>query len=280
MIRSMLMMKRVQMLAMYFLLLSMTMTMTTISISAFQHVIPLHHRAGIVLTSSTVTTGTGSIKRSRSRSLNMAEKKKSKPTSGGGGFGSNSSITNNNVKKARSISSKHTGAGTKALASAANTFDRIRKLYGKEGTTDVYVRSPKNDESVFWFVGKVVRMLDNTDGVDDGKDVHVEKPGDEEIQQNQPKLLAGSVYPTISEAVLSQKRLILEYAKCELRPQNMGLPAYSPYLELWIAPGDSEMDVARNHVTLAKIDGSSKDVREGFNVNDVGYNPEVRDCLV
>ena len=278
MIRSMLMMKRVQMLAMYVLLLSMTMT--TISISAFQHVIPLDHRAGIVLTSSTVTTGTGSIKRSTSSSLNMAEKKKSKPTSGGGGFGSNSSITNNNVKKARSISSKHTGAGTKALASAANTFDRIRKLYGKGGTTDVYVRSPKNDESVFWFVGKVVRMLDNTDGVDDGKDVHVEKPGDEEIQQNQPKLLAGSVYPTISEAVLSQKRLILEYAKCELRPQNMGLPAYSPYLELWIAPGDSEMDVARNHVTLAKIDGSSKDVREGFNVNDVGYNPEVRDCLV
>lgn len=252
---------RTPLLAMHALLVLLTKTM--MSISAFQVVLPRNHRAGIMTTPAT-----------RSISLSMAEKKKSKSTNGGG-FGS--TITNNtNNKKARSISGKHTGAGTKALASAANTFDRIRKLYGKEGTTDVYVRSPKNDESVFWFVGKVVRMLDNESKNDDTMENGMSaEDNDKEIPQQQ--LLAGTVYPTISEAILSQKRLILEYAKCELRPQNMGLPQYAPHLELWMAPGDSEMDVARNHVTLVKIEGSSKDLREGFNVNDVGYNPEVRE---
>lgn len=86
--------------------------------------------------------------------------------------------------------------------------------------------------------------------------------------------LMGSVYPTEEEAILSQKRLILEYAKNQLRPQNMGGP-YSKNLELWTAPGDSEMDVAQNKVTLVHITGSSRDLREAFNVKDVGYNPEI-----
>lgn len=207
--------------------------------------------------------------------LSMVEEKKPKSTSGGG-FG-NSSITqnNNNVKKARSIKGKHTGAGTKALVAAANTFDRIRKLHGTEGTADVYVRSPKNDESVFWFVGKVVRMVDNNCMEEDSDVVDTGMGAENNNTETKRQLLAGSVYPTISEAILSQKRLILEYAKCELRPQNMGLPQYAQHLELWTAPGDSEMDVARNHLALVKIDGSSKDLREGFNVNDVGYNPEI-----
>ncbi len=86
--------------------------------------------------------------------------------------------------------------------------------------------------------------------------------------------LTGSVYPTEHEAVLSQKRLILEYSKNQLRPQNMGGP-YSSSLELWIAPGDSEMDVVQNKVSLVKVEGSSKDLRDGFHVKDVGYNPEI-----
>lgn len=44
--------------------------------------------------------------------------------------------------------------------------------------------------------------------------------------------LTGTCYPTEEEAILSQKRLILEYAKNQLRPQNMGGP-YSKKLELW-----------------------------------------------
>ena len=35
------------------------------------------------------------------------------------------------------------------------------------------------------------------------------------------------------------------------------------------------MDVVQNKVSLLPITGSSKDLREGFNVNDVGYNPEI-----
>mmetsp|Transcript_37452 Transcript_37452/g.68806 ORF Transcript_37452/g.68806 Transcript_37452/m.68806 type:complete len:126 (+) Transcript_37452:702-1079(+) len=85
--------------------------------------------------------------------------------------------------------------------------------------------------------------------------------------------LAG-IYPTESEAILSQKRLILEYAKNELRPQNMGGP-YAKNLELWSAPGDSEMDVVQNKVTLVPVTGSTRDLREGFNVKDVGLNPEI-----
>eukprot|EP00957_Ditylum_brightwellii_P060780 4614606-Ditylum_brightwellii.AAC.1 len=65
------------------------------------------------------------------------------------------------------------------------------------------------------------------------------------------------------EAVLSQKRLILEYAKNQLRPQNLGGP-YSKNLELWMAPGDSEMDAVQNKVSFIKVDGSTKDLSEGF----------------
>jgi hypothetical protein len=154
------------------------------------------------------------------------------------------------------------GAGTRVLASAANRFDRIRKLHGRGATTDVYVRSPLNDESTFWFVGKVARMMDVGDGDRGG---------------SSSSMLAGSVYPTESEAILGQKRLILEYAKGELRPQNMGGP-YSAGLEIWTAPGDSEMDVVRNKVALVRVAGSTRDLRDGFDANDVGYNPEVR-CI-
>lgn len=157
----------------------------------------------------------------------------------------------------RSVSG-YTGSGTKVLADAANNFDRIRKLFGKDATTDVYVRSPLNDASTFWFVGKVIRMIEG-DAMG-GKDV-----GDE---------LVGSAYPTEEEAIVSQKRLILEYAKNQLRPQNLGGP-YAKNLELWSAPGDSEMDVVQNKVTLVRIAGSSRDLREEFHVKDVGYNPEI-----
>lgn len=118
------------------------------------------------------------------------------------------------------------------------------------------MRSPLNDESTFWFVGKVIRMIEAESGNADGNG------------------LVGTVFPTEEEAILSQKRLILEYAKNQLRPQNMGGP-YAKNLELWSAPGDSEMDVVQNKVALVQISGSSRDLREGFYVKDVGYNPEI-----
>lgn len=189
--------------------------------------------------------------------LNAKKKPKSK-SGGGGGFGSKSASASIDSAKVRSVSG-YTGSGTKVLADAANNFDRIRKLFGVAATTDVYVRSPLNDETVFWYVGKVIRMIDaKANEVDDDVD----------------GTMRGTVYPTEAEAILSQKRLILEYAKNQLRPQNMGGP-YSKALELWSAPGDSEMDVVQNKVTLVRIAGSSRDLSEGFNVNDVGLNPEI-----
>ncbi|EJK57336.1 hypothetical protein THAOC_22629, partial [Thalassiosira oceanica] len=80
----------------------------------------------------------------------LAKRKQAKSSAGGfgkGGFGSTKARTANSTadpSKVRSVSG-HTGSD------AANNFDRIRKLYGKDATTDVYVRSPLNDETLFWF---------------------------------------------------------------------------------------------------------------------------------
>jgi hypothetical protein len=200
------------------------------------------------------------------------------------GFGSrissSSSNTNSGIAdptKVRSLSGNTTpGAGSKVLANAANCFDRIRRIVGKDGTVDVYVRSPANDERTFWFVGKVVRMLEECCN-SSSSDINDDEASSDKVKPSSSQLLSltGAVYPTINESIISQKRIILEYAKNELRPQNMAGPAYSKLLELWYAPGDSEMDVVRNAICLIPVIGSSKELREGFNVNDVGYNPEI-----
>lgn len=85
--------------------------------------------------------------------------------------------------------------------------------------------------------------------------------------------LEGNVIPSELDAVLSQKRLILEYAK-GLRPQNLG-GEYGRELEIWLAPGDSEMDVVQNKITLRKVEGSLSDISSNLNIADVGYNPEI-----
>ncbi|KAL7476592.1 hypothetical protein ACHAW6_002445 [Cyclotella cf. meneghiniana] len=174
--------------------------------------------------------------------------------SSGSGFGAS---TKPSGPKTRTVTG-YTGSGTKVLADAANNFDRLRKLHGKDATIDLYVRSPLNDETTYWFVGKVIR--------------HV--PTAAIVTADHDPDLFGSLYPTPAESILSQKRLILEYAKNQLRPQNFA-GKYSSTLEIWMAPGDSEMDVVQNKVTLEKVVGSTKDLREGFSVKDCGYNPEI-----
>ncbi|KAL3902329.1 MAG: hypothetical protein SGILL_010864, partial [Bacillariaceae sp.] len=166
------------------------------------------------------------------------KKKSATSASGGGGFGAKTIITDNKV---RSVSG-HRGSGEKPLRQAANTFDAIRKDYGAEATHDVYCRSPLNNEETFWFVGKIAVRPDTA--------------------------------ATPEQAVLSQKRLIFEYAKRELRPQNLG-GKYATALELWLAPGDSEMDAVQNKISLTKVDGSTDDLADEFSVKDVGYNPEI-----
>jgi hypothetical protein len=163
---------------------------------------------------------------------------------GGDGFASATSIgLNSQQRKTRSLSTQHSpGAGTKPLRAAANAFDKIRHEFEKDCTSDVYCRSPDNDIETFWFVGKVAVRPETS--------------------------------ATPDQAVISQKRLILEYAKSELRPQNFA-GRYASTLELWLAPGDSEMDAVQNKVSLTKVDGSMSDLVDDFNVNDVGFNPEI-----
>jgi hypothetical protein len=177
--------------------------------------------------------------------------KPKKKTTSGAGFGG---TTKTKAPQTRTVTG-YTGSGTKVLADAANNFDRLAKLHGKQAIVDVYVRSPLNDVKTFWFVGKVIRHIPTGDSEEDEE-------------------LDGAIYPTPAESILSQKRLILEYAKNQLRPQNLG-GKYSYGLELWMAPGNSEMDVVQNKVCLEKVEGSTVDLREGFSVKDCGYNPEI-----
>ena len=73
---------------------------------------------------------------------------------------------------------------------------------------------------------------------------------------------------------MSQKRLILEYAKNQLRPQNMGegIRAEPRALD---APRDLDMNVVQNKVDFARVAGLSRDLREGFHVKDVGFSLEI-----
>jgi hypothetical protein len=82
---------------------------------------------------------------------------------------------------------------------------------GKEITNDIYVREPKSE--VFYFVGKTAQVSD----------------------------------VTTSQAVSRQWSLITTHA-ANLRP--LDLFPYRASLEVWTAPGDSEMDVAYNNPDL------------------------------
>ena len=179
--------------------------------------------------------------------LGVKKRSNSKSNRGGGGFLKQKNSKSNDGKTR--VVSGYTGSGTKPLRIAANSFDSIRKAHEKDCLTDLYLRSPLNDKQICWFVGKTARKLNLED-------------------------CEGSSLPTELEAVLSQKRLIIEYAKNQLRPQNFGGP-YSKDLELWMAPGDTEMDVVQNKISLTKVSGSIKDLSDGFSVNDVGFNPEI-----
>jgi len=161
-------------------------------------------------------------------------------SSAGGGFGAAAPTSTPNSKKLRSVSSQNAGAGSKPLRQGALTFDRIRKEQGVAACQDVYVRSPLNSPTTFWYVGKVA-FCDGSDGV---------------------------------AACLSQKRLILEYSRQHLRPNNLG-GKYAATCELWLAPGDSEMDVVQNKVSLVPVRESASDLPGNFTVDTVGYNPEI-----
>jgi hypothetical protein len=99
-------------------------------------------------------------------------------------------------------------------------FLNIRQAGGKELTNDVYVREPGS--RIFWFSGKVARVSD----------------------------------VSLEDAVARQWPLIEQHA-ANLRP--IELYAHHGVLEIWTAPGDSELEVAYNRPTIQFL----KQSREG-----------------
>lgn len=214
--------------------------------SQFLFRITNHHYA-------TTATTMHSHRPARATKTQLAAKSKSSSSKGnvsgrgGMGFATNPSSINSKSQalqgKVRSVSG-FAGSGTKPLRQAANTFDAIREEYGVQACWDLYCKSPLDDPHRLWFIGKIA-VRPNTNA-------------------------------TPQQAVVAQKRIILEYAKRELRPQNLGLPKYADSLELWLAPGDSEMDCVQNKVSLERVVGSLADLVENdFSVANVGYNPEI-----
>jgi hypothetical protein len=137
-------------------------------------------------------------------------------------------------------------------------FDAIRKQHGIQAVRDVYVRSPLNSPTTFWFVGKIASASSSSAAADDDDD---DARDDDETR--------------FQHAAVALKRGILEYAKHELRPQNLAGPTYSAALELWLAPGNSEMDVVQNKVDLVRVTGSASDLPADLDLSLIGYNPEI-----
>lgn len=151
--------------------------------------------------------------------------------------------------------SGHSGSGTKALRKVANQFDTIRKEHDVPiACRDVYIRSPLHSPTTFWFVGKIANVPPPSSN-----------DGNDEEAVDSPRWI---------QTALLLKRIIFEYSKDQLRPQAMG-GKYASSLELWLAPADSEMDVATNKVSLRPVRASLSDIEITLGASDIGYNPEI-----
>ena len=152
------------------------------------------------------------------------------------------------------------------VARQHTNFCDIRDAGGVEMTNDVYVRDPNHNttsatsssSSLFWFVGKVARVSD----------------------------------VTLEQCVARQYDLIAQHA-VNLRPLELGLLSSSSssassslQLELWTAPGDSELRVAYNEPDLVMVkmerDDDDDDANNGgeaskVNKNFVGFQGEIYD---
>lgn len=108
-------------------------------------------------------------------------------------------------------------------------FEAIKAAAGKDLTHDVYARDP--DSETFWFIGKVARTSD----------------------------------VTAERAVARQWNMVEEHA-CRLRPAEL-YPKWGK-LQLWVAPGDSEMDVAYCNADLVFVQ-IERDVEGAGDVRNV-----------
>jgi len=126
-----------------------------------------------------------------------------------------------------------------ALRQNKNFLD-IRQAGGVSLTNDIYVRALGRDSEVFWFVGKVARISDVS-----------------------------------LEACVARQWNLIEMHAANLRPIEL-FPYRHGRLELWSAPGDSEMDVASNNpnVIMRKMERDvpgADDIKNSF----VGFQGEV-----
>jgi hypothetical protein len=116
-------------------------------------------------------------------------------------------------------------------------FLDIRAVGGKAMCNDVYVRNPKED--VFWYAGKVARVSD----------------------------------VSLDDCIARQWNMIEQHA-CNLRP--IELYPHRGRLQIWTAPGDSELDVAYNrpNVQMTKHTPralTSRDIRNTL----IGFQGEI-----
>jgi hypothetical protein len=218
---------------------------------------------------------------------------------GAGGFGggvsrpSAAASTASSTSTSSSTSSTSFGTGAKALRNAANNYDAIRKRDGLTAACrDVYVRSTlHNNPNLFWFVGKIARQLSPEPAVSSlsstlASSEQATTAKTNSKHENVDECDECCCTEFFMQAALFQKRLILDYSKMQLRPQNFG-GKYAQGLELWLAPADSEMNVATNKVSLCRVVRTTLRQADDDNVDDdddgppacsiltVGYNPEI-----
>lgn len=116
-------------------------------------------------------------------------------------------------------------------------FHSIRSAGGKDVTNDMYVRDPQED--VFWYIGKVARISD----------------------------------VSLEEAVSRQWHMIERHG-CNIRPVELW--PQRGKLEIWAAPGDSELDVAYNRSSckFQKMDRQGEGASKVKN-RTIGFQGEV-----
>eukprot|EP00590_Aulacoseira_subarctica_P006840 CAMPEP_0172417838 /NCGR_PEP_ID=MMETSP1064-20121228/4326_1 /TAXON_ID=202472 /ORGANISM="Aulacoseira subarctica , Strain CCAP 1002/5" /LENGTH=161 /DNA_ID=CAMNT_0013156373 /DNA_START=165 /DNA_END=650 /DNA_ORIENTATION=- len=120
------------------------------------------------------------------------------------------------------------------------TYERIRKAGSKDVINDVYVRNPKLP-NLLWFVGKVARCT-------------------------------GIV--TLQDAITKQWILIQEHA-AQIRPLELGRDM--TLLEVWCAPGDSEVEMEENKNPTFQFTKIERAFSNSGNVAlvEIGFKPEL-----
>lgn len=126
------------------------------------------------------------------------------------------------------------------LSQRSEVFEKMKaeRMDQEFAIHDIYARLSNSD--TFWFIGKVGH------------------------------------YPnvTMNEAFFAVEVMLIEYAKT-LRPAELGHPAASIHdVELWHAPGNSEMLVAQNKQNLLRVFFPPGKVKL-VSYKSIGYEPEV-----